>query len=228
MGTKTNPDPATVKALSVRRRLLAWSRTHGRSFEWRNWTDVYSLVVTEILLRQTRADTVAAFVPGFLRRYPTPDRLAGAGPDLERALVPLGFGRQRSSQLRALASALKTHPPGVTAEDLRTLPGVGPYSAGIIAATLGAGEPAVDTNVSRVICRVFGVKPSHSEPRKSRNVWEIARQLTKDAKRPANVTWAILDLAAGTCINTNPHCSICPLRTLCDFRLRSNRGEPPG
>ena len=201
----------------VRIRLLRWAGRHGRSFVWRSWRDPYRLLVTEILLKQTRADAVAGVVGQLFGRYPTPQALAVAGHQLEQMIRPLGLVHQRAAQLRALALVLTDDPPTADyqTQDWRRLPGIGPYAAGMVAATLGARRAvAVDTNVARVVCRVFGLVPTHLEARKSTNVWQKTSDLVS-GRSPIRTLWAVLDLAALVCIARNPRCQACPLRTVC-------------
>lgn len=197
---------------------MSWWKLNQREFVWRKWTDLYPLLVTEVLLRQTRAVTVAAILPKFLEVYPNPKRLhAATEVELATFLRPLGFARQRSVQLRDLAGRLPRLGLVVNQEQLLALPGIGRYSAGMVAAMSGEKVAAVDTNVARVICRVFGLEPSHAEARKSRNVWEVAERLVVAWETPAHVTWAILDLAAAVCISRCPRCHQCPLLRTCVY-----------
>lgn len=211
----------SINAASVVALLLSWWERHGRGFPWRQWDDPYHLLLTEILLRQTRAESVAAYLPGFLQRYPSPHALAAAGEDqLTAALKPLGFNRQRARQLCALAVRIVAaggHVPS-DLQGLLALPGVGQYTAGMVAATTaGVQVPAVDTNVARVLCRVFGLIPSHAEPRKSRNVWDLAAGLVAESGNAVHLTWAILDLAAAVCKPKLPRCAECPLQEECCY-----------
>lgn len=207
-------------ASQVSTTLLDWFDKHGRWFPWRSERDPLRVLVAEILLRKTGATTVARFLPSFLQRFGKADRLAAAGPELEESLQSIGLSRQRGWQLRALGRAIITQYEGrvpSSVSDLETLPGVGRYTSGMVAATcFGASVPAVDTNVARVICRVFGLAPSHFEARKSTNVWKQASALASAAgPRSAALTWALLDLGASICTARTPQCSICPLGDVC-------------
>lgn len=201
----------------VRSRLLRWAESHGRSFAWRSWRDPYRLLVTEILLRQTKAESVSMVVGRLFEQYPTPVELAGAGDEFEALIKPLGLVQQRAGQLRALGRVLTEIPlaSDPRTEDWQRLPGIGPYSAGMVAATLGVRRAvAVDTNIARVVCRVFGLIPTHFEARKSTNVWQKTGELVC-GRSTIRALWAILDLAALLCVANNPRCEACPLRTVC-------------
>ncbi len=215
---RRRPKPQDVAAA-----LVAWGDEKGRTFSWRSWREPYCLLVLEILLRQTRADSVAGFIPAFLEAYPSPAVLATAPEaELAEALRPLGFGRQRAGQLRALGSALvQTQTVPLEMDALLALPGVGKYTAAmVIAVASGQAVPAVDTNVARVICRVFDVTPSHAEARKSTNVWDLASAMAQGAPDSARLTWAVVDLAAAICTVRRPRCRECPLIDLCEYGQR--------
>lgn len=210
--------------------LLRWSKSHGRNFTWRLWRDPYRLLVAEILLRQTRAEAVARFAPTFFERYPNPATLRHATEaELVNMLVPLGLARQRARDLAMLAATLVgTKIDSTNSGSLRNLPGIGPYSAGMVAAIFGSSEPAVDTNVARVLTRFFGLRPSHSEPRKSENIWNMAQTVVDLAPHPAEITWAILDLAALICRVRSPRCLECPLRRSCAYPANAALGQTAG
>ena len=218
------PNGSGTSSRAIRRRLLRWFGQHGRSFVWRSWRDPYRLLVTEVLLRQTRAGSVAVMVNEFFQIFPDPDALAAAGPELEATLRPLGFATQRAGQLRALAQHLVSADSSRAALDWSSLPGIGRYSSGMVAAVLGVrGAVAVDTNIARVIQRLYGVRPSHLEPRKSTNIWSLTSQLTDGPKSSIRVLWALLDLASAICKANNPDCPACPLKTeCCYFKSRGN------
>jgi A/G-specific adenine glycosylase len=195
----------------------------GRSFLWRLDRDPYLVLVAEVLLRQTRASSVPPVLGRFLDRFPTLEALARADPpDVLAVVHVLGFGQQRTAQLQRLAAELvtgngSTVPPEVAS--LQSLPGIGRYSAAMIAAScFGADVPAVDTNVARVLCRVFDIQPSHAEARKSTNVWTAATLLT--SARPgaaAELTWGMVDLADAICKPKAPLCARCPLQRWCGY-----------
>jgi A/G-specific adenine glycosylase len=214
--------------------LYGWFSANGRRFSWRSTSDPYRVLIAEILLRKTGAAAVEALLPALFAAYPSARKLATALPgDLVRLLGPIGLGRQRGAQLHALGQRLVSDfggaVPGKLAE-LLSLPGVGPYTAVMVAATCsGAPVPAVDTNVARVLCRVFGLAPSHFEARKSPNVWQAARTLL-DAwpGPPTALSWALLDLGALICTARKPRCRSCPLQACCAFARPIAASAPCG
>ena len=157
-------------------------------------------------------------VAEFFATFPDPRTLAAAGQELEAKLRPLGFGTQRAGQLRALAERMVLAYGHGAELDLSRLPGIGPYSSGMVAAVLGVrGAVAVDTNIARVVQRLYGVRPSHFEPRKSTNIWSLTSELAGGPKSSIRVLWAMLDLASAICKTNNPKCHSCPLRTECSY-----------
>lgn len=216
------PAPLSTPELEhVAEALLTWFKEHARTFVWRTSKDPFLVLTAEILLRKTGARAVEQFLPTFLDAYPTVRALSSASEtELTAALAPLGLGQQRAKQFHELARELtKTFGGEIPAElsDLLRLPGVGPYTAAMVASTcFGKPVPAVDTNIARVVSRVFGLIPSHAEPRKSTNIWDLTGLLVR-AREDAvpDTTWAILDFAAAICTARRPKCLSCPLQEHC-------------
>lgn len=211
------------KAASVRSRLLRWFTTNGRSFRWRQDTSAYVVLISEVLLKKTTAPVVDRFLPKFFEKYPDVSTLSRARVrDLRRMLQPLGLSQQRASQLRSLATAVVDSPGGSIPRSqagLLSLPGVGPYTANsVLCVAFAQPAPVVDTNVARIVLRVFGVTATRYEPRRCPLVWEIARTLSGTRAAPARRTnWALLDLGASVCLANEPKCAQCPLGMQCTF-----------
>src|ERR1043165_2786219 len=152
MASKSTPR-APALAPAFRRRLLAWFRRHGRDLPWRRTRDPYRVLVSEVMLQQTQVSRVREFYPRFLAEFPTLHHLAAARPrQVREQWEGLGYYR-RAAQLHRLAREVTTRldgriPPGV--EDLRRLPGVGPYTAGAVASfAFERPVPAGDTTAAR-------------------------------------------------------------------------------
>jgi A/G-specific adenine glycosylase len=148
-----------AQARAFRRKLVAWFRKHGRDLPWRRTRDPYHIVVSEFMLQQTQVSRVAEYYPRFLGKYPTVHHLAAARPaQVRESWEGLGYYR-RAANLHALARTVVREHAGKLPDDpatLRGLPGVGPYTAGAVATfAYERSEPAVDTNVARVIRRAF-------------------------------------------------------------------------
>jgi A/G-specific adenine glycosylase len=211
--------PKTVKspaAQAFTRRLLVWFKRHGRDLPWRRTRDPYRVLVSEFMLQQTQVSRVTWYYPRFLARFSTLERLAQARPKTVReAWEGLGY-YARARNLQALARQVRKHHGGKLPEnpdDLVKLPGIGPYTAGAVASfAFERPVPAVDTNVARVLRRVF-VGPSASGPDE---VWELARWLVpKDGKRAWTFNQAVMELGATVCVARRPKCERCPVKVIC-------------
>ena len=213
------PDPSVVRT-----RLLRWAKGNLRSFPWRNTKDPYSIMIAEVLLRKTAARAVPPVYEEFLRRVPTPQALARTSVnDLQSIIAPLGLSAQRAAQLSVLGHAL-VGCGGVPRQTdrLASLPGIGPYAtAAVQCFAFEESVPMVDTNVARVITRVFAITPSRFEARRCPQVWSAAAQLVRSSRAPRRLNWAILDLAAALCKPRSPLCVACPLADRCHYSLEN-------
>jgi A/G-specific adenine glycosylase len=214
MPRATNP----THALVFRRRLLAWFRRHGRDLPWRRTRDPYNIVVSEFMLQQTQVSRVVEYYDRFLRRYPTIESLASASPvTVRESWEGLGYYR-RAANLQRLAQTVMEELGGRIPSDpkeLRRLPGVGRYTAGAIASfAFERSTAAVDTNVARVLQRVF--HPRLRGPRASRRLWSTAERIVPRQGRSAWLfNQALMELGALVCTARAARCGICPVREVC-------------
>lgn len=204
-------------------RLLRWYRRCGRQFPWREQgLSSYELLVAEVLLQRTRAETVAAIFGPFLREYPDWVSLVNTRPTkLQRLLRPLGLWRRRSDSLRALARALGETQGNIPRrrEDLERLPAVGQYIASaMLLAYHGRAAPLLDVNMSRVLERYFGPRRL-ADIRYDPYLQELAYRVVsvRGRRRRMELNWAILDHAALVCIPRQPRCHQCPVVDGCEF-----------
>lgn len=210
---------ARTRRLHFRRNLVAWFRRHGRDLPWRRTRDPYQILVSEVMLQQTQVARVTEYWPRFLLRFPTVQHLAVATPKRVRdAWEGLGY-YQRADNLRRAARHLVAHHNGEVprnATALRSLPGVGAYTAGAVASfAYELAEPAIDTNVARVLRRAFHPKlrPGAAGDRR---LWNTAKALVPRAGMAAWTTnQALMELGALVCTARVMHCEICPVRTAC-------------
>jgi A/G-specific adenine glycosylase len=208
-----------ANALSFKRRLLKWFREVGRDLQWRTTRDPYRVLVSEFMLQQTRVKRVEHFYPRFLERFPTLDALAAARPrQVREAWDGLGYYR-RAANLHRLARTVVTEHGGSIPHDpdvLARLPGVGRYTAGAVASfAYERRAAAVDTNVARVLKRVFRPRLAR-DGTGERQLWRLAERLLP---RRAATAWefnqAMMDLGARFCVARRPRCGECPVRPAC-------------
>lgn len=201
----------------IRTQILAWGKQNYRSFPWRETCDPYRILVAEVLLHRTRAEQVVPYYEELVDRYPDPISLTGASIEaLECLLYPLGL-RWRVRLLHQMAQEIVYVHGGRIPEDrgaLRALPGVSDYIAGAVRClAFGVPEPVLDTNIVRVLGRLFGL-PTTDSSRRSKVFRELMRQLV-ECEEPRQLLLAILDLAALICRPVRPDCVCCPLREVC-------------
>jgi len=210
----------------LRRGILAWYQRHKRDLPWRRTRDPYAIWVSEIMLQQTRVETVIPFYERFLRRFPDVAALARARETaVLAAWSGLGYYR-RARHLHAAARAVAREHQGVmpdTKEDLLALPGIGAYTASAIASiAFGREEAAVDGNVIRVLARIHGLRGRRDSPALRRGVETIAGALAR-GPRPGDWTQALMELGATTCLPREPLCGRCPAARSCAAR---RSGDP--
>ena len=206
-------------AQAFTRKLLAWYARTARDLPWRRTRDPYRVLVSEFMLQQTQVSRVREYYPRFLERFPDLEALASARPRAVReAWDGLGY-YARAANLHALARVVSQDLDGTLPEDpqaLLKLPGVGPYTAGAVASfAYEKPVPAVDTNVARVIRRVFFGRATGNLQRVT-EVWRLAGRLVpKNGKRAWKFNQAIMELGALICVARKPKCEQCPVRPDC-------------
>ncbi|MCL5965371.1 MAG: A/G-specific adenine glycosylase [Deinococcus sp.] len=193
--------------------LFAWYHNNKRALPWRGEKDPYRILLSEVLLQQTRAEQAAPYYQKFLQRFPTLKSLARASLE-DVLLVWQGAGYySRARNLHKLARMVVSHsraPLPAKYAELIELPGIGPYTATAVA-SIGFGEPVavVDGNVRRVIARLFAKKDlSASQYQKKAD-----GLLSKDS--PGDWNQALMELGATVCVPKNPKCTVCPLARWC-------------
>ena len=216
---KVKAAPSRSAEDSARRAaLLRWYRKHRRDLPWRRTRDPYAIWVSEIMLQQTRVETVIPFYHRFLERFPTAEALAGAREvDVLAAWSGLGYYRRARNLHAGAARVARDHAGAVprSLEALRELPGIGAYTAaaiGSIAFDLPAA--AVDGNVIRVLARWNGRRGRRDDDALKRAVVEHAEALAPGAS-PGDWTQALMELGATTCLPRAPLCERCPVSRSC-------------
>ena len=205
-------------------RLLDWFDRNARRLPWRETLDPWAILVSELMLQQTRVEVVVGYFPRFLERFPSAEALATAA---EAELLSLWSGLGYYRRARALrAAAVEIVRRGAmprTAAELEELPGVGPYTAAAVA-SIAFGEPigAIDGNVVRVMARRLALA-GRSELRPARERIRAAAFELLDPSRPGDSNQALMELGATLCTPRRPRCADCPLAEGC---LAREAGEP--
>jgi A/G-specific adenine glycosylase len=209
-------------AAQFSRVLRAWFRKHGRDLPWRRTRDPYRVLVSEAMLQQTQVSRVVDYYDAFLTRFPTLDALAKAPRrHVRESWEGLGY-YARARNLHALARQVRELPDDPSA--LQTLPGIGPYTAGAVASfAFERRAPLVDTNVARVLRRVFAPRANPRTSRGQKKLWAIAESVLP---RTGRATWthnqAIMELGALVCTARVAHCTRCPVAGLCKSSGRTS------
>jgi A/G-specific adenine glycosylase len=213
-------------------RLLAWYDRHRRTLPWRApagvRADPYRVWLSEIMLQQTTVATVGPYFARFLERWPDVATLAAAKlDDVLHAWQGLGY-YARARNLHACAQAVAARPGGrfpETEAELLTLPGIGAYTAGAIAAiAFNQVAAPVDGNIERVMARLFAVATPLPEAKPE--LRRLAASLVP-ADRPGDFAQAAMDLGATICTPTKPKCVLCPWREDCRARRQGIAEELP-
>jgi A/G-specific adenine glycosylase len=214
--------------------ILAWYARSKRDLPWRRTRDPYAIWLSEVMLQQTRVETVVPYYARFLRAYPTVRELADAPlDDVLAQWSGLGYYR-RARMLHAgaqhVARAMRGAFPD-TVEGLREIPGIGPYTAGAVASiAFGRGAALVDGNVARVLSRLFAVEADVRGGAGLARIWRIAEELVgapTAARDPGGWNQALMELGATTCAPREPRCATCPARAACEARARGIERDLP-
>jgi A/G-specific adenine glycosylase len=210
--------------------LLNWYAQHARILPWRGVVDPYKIWVSEIMLQQTRVETVIPYYQRWMKRYPTVDALASASQQEVLSLWEgLGYYSRARNLHRAAQVVISEYGGQLPAHtrQLQTLPGIGRYTAAAIASiAFGLDEPALDGNIRRVLARVFNVtKPSRSSDGE-RQLWELVGE-NLPSGRAGEYNQAMMDLGAQICTPRDPDCPNCPLADLCQANALGIQEERP-
>lgn len=218
-GKKSLPRSCTPES-SVKRkfqqRLLAWYKKNGRDLPWRKTSDPYHILVSEVMLQQTQVDRVVPKYHEFLKRYPTFEHLADASVgDVKETWYPLGYNI-RPERLHSIACETIERYGGKLPreeEELLTFKGIGRYTAGAIRSfAFNEDAPILDTNVMRVLYRIFLAK---GNPKSLRSrLWHLSETLIPRGKG-YDFNQALMDFGATCCSARNPSCPRCPMQSFC-------------
>jgi len=210
--------PAPDERKRFRRRLLAWYRTHGRDLPWRRTDDPYHILVSEVMLQQTQVDRVLPKYAEWLEKYPSLAALAEADEgEVAHTWRPLGYNI-RPRRLHAIARESVARYGGALPSDEDTLlsfKGIGAYTAGAIRSFAFRQRAAIlDTNVARVLFRVFVARGDVKAHAMRKRLWAISATLVPH-KHVFDFNQALMDLGATVCVARKPRCAACPMKGSC-------------
>lgn len=208
----------TTRDEAIVAQLGAWFDAGARDLPWRRDRRPYAVWLSEVMLQQTRVETVIPYFHRFLERFPDVEALASAPiDDVLHLWSGLGYYR-RARQLHAAAREVATRYGGelpAEAEALRTLPGVGAYTAGAVASiAYGKRAALVDGNVARVFARLDAVEEPLGGAATQKKLWATAQRMVPE-DRPGRFNEALMELGATVCTPRDPRCGECPIASLC-------------
>ena len=199
--------------------LLCWYDLAKRDLPWRKTRDPYSIWISEIMLQQTRVESVKGYYARFLSLFPTVFHLADA--PLEQVLKAWeGLGYYSRARNLQKASQIITREFGgrfpSTYTEILKLPGIGAYTAGAIASiAFGECAPAIDGNVNRVASRFFGIREDIGSPKVQKEIRALVMQ-SLPSKNAGDYNQALMELGATLCVPRTPKCDLCPWASYCD------------
>src|SRR5436189_527027 len=210
--------PIAAARRRFRERLLSWYRRHGRDLPWRRTADPYHILVSEIMLQQTQVDRVLPKYAEWLEKFPSMGALAAASDGaINQAWYPLGYNI-RPRRLRSIAREAVEKYGGELPSDEATLlsfKGIGAYTAGAIRSFAFRERAAIlDTNVARVLFRVFVATGDPKSHAMKLHLWKISETVMPQ-RQVFDFNQALMDFGALVCVARNPRCLVCPMTRSC-------------
>jgi A/G-specific adenine glycosylase len=201
-----------------REQLVAWFERHGRPLPWRETSDPYAILVSELMLQQTQVATVLSYYAKWMERFPTIGDLASADESqVLHAWQGLGYynrARNLHKCAKIIVGELNEKFPS-TVDELLKLPGIGRYTAGAVASfAFDLQAPIVDANIERVLSRILNLQESVDQPRGTRILWDLASHYVQ-GPNPRLLNSALMELGAKICSPRKPLCVLCPIRSFC-------------
>ena len=207
--------------MKIQNKLLSWFHQHKRDLPWRRTINPYHIWVSEIMLQQTRVETVIPYYQKFLKEFPTIKDLAKA--PLNKVLKlweGLGYYARARNLHKAAQFVLKKNQGKMpkSFEEVSSLSGIGRYTAGAICSiAYGEKVQVLDGNVIRVLTRLYAIQEDPRKTEINQKLWQLATELLP-AKNPGDMNQALMELGATVCTPRNPTCLICPVEGFCEAR----------
>ncbi|MCM3784884.1 A/G-specific adenine glycosylase [Neobacillus mesonae] len=210
--------------------LLNWYMQNKRDLPWRRHRDPYYIWVSEIMLQQTRVDTVIPYFQRFIERFPTLKDLAEAPEeDVLKLWEGLGYYSRARNLQAAARQVMEQHDGAVPSrkDEVSNLKGVGPYTAGaILSIAFNQSQPAVDGNVMRVLSRYFLIEDDIMKGSTRVKMESLAEELIPEG-RASDFNQALMELGALVCTPKSPHCLTCPVMEMCTGRIEGREETLP-
>ena len=220
--------PRKMNRLSSK--LLGWYHTNKRTLPWRGLPSAYAVWVSEIMLQQTRVETVIPYFEKWMYLFPDIQALAQASEhDVLNAWEGLGYYSRARNLHRAARQVLDQYSGEIPRDldELRKLPGIGRYTLGAIASiAFGMDVSALDGNIKRVYARIFDIEEPVDLTAGEKLLWELADKYLPKGQA-GDYNQALMDLGATICIPKNPRCLICPVMKLCKARQNGTQDQRP-
>ncbi|HKJ38062.1 MAG TPA: A/G-specific adenine glycosylase [Anaerolineales bacterium] len=215
---------------SLQTKLLNWYAKNKRTLPWRGHPDSYAVWVSEIMLQQTRVETVIPYFEKWMLLFPKIETLAKASErEVLNAWEGLGYYSRARNLHKAAGIVVKEH-GGKLPRDIDSLiklPGIGRYTVGAVASiAFGMDEPALDGNLKRVYARLFDVAEPTDSSVGEKQLWEIASESLPMGKA-GDFNQALMDLGATICVPKNPRCDDCPVREFCKAQKNGTQALRP-
>ncbi|WP_412766339.1 A/G-specific adenine glycosylase [Sutcliffiella cohnii] len=220
----------TFSTVDFQNDLIEWFSKEQRDLPWRKDQDPYKVWVSEIMLQQTKVDTVIPYFNSFIEQFPNIESLANAEEErVLKAWEGLGY-YSRARNLQAAVREVHEVYRGVVpnnVKDISSLKGVGPYTTGaILSIAYGIPEPAVDGNVMRVLSRILLIREDIAKPKTRKIFEEVIREIISK-ENPSFFNQGLMELGAIVCTPTSPSCLLCPVREHCRAFHEGEQNELP-
>jgi A/G-specific adenine glycosylase len=211
-----------INCNALSEKLLKWWAKNQRKFPWRKTQDPYKILISEVLLHRTKAEQVVPIYSEFIAKYPTITDLSIASLDnIKKLLYPLGLHWRTELLYQMSVLVAKEYEGKIpsTKRELESLPGVSGYIASAVRCfAFGYPESLLDTNIVRILGRIFGIKTT-DESRRSKRFQELSEAIL-DKENSREFNFALIDLGALICRPREPLCISCPLNQICKMGLR--------
>ena len=208
------------KSVRFAQNIIRWYEKFGRNYSWRRTKDPYRILISEMMLQKTDARKVAEIYPLIIRQYPTVILLSRANTNRLRKQINLLGIHDRARRLRKSAKVIVRDHNGKIPDNkiqLLSLLGVGEYIANaVLCFAFRHDVPVLDTNVIRVLQRVFSARSRLMRPRNDKKLWQFAGEIIPSG-RSIEYNRGILDFASAVCTVKQPRCEVCPNCVICDY-----------